>query len=104
MAKYDNDKTNHSTTEKSRAKFRTLDAGDAVNGASYTAQTWLNNANEGEVGPYTLAWLNRLEAALANGSAHYTHVALVNNKDCGLDPGLIVKLNTISAHVATIRP
>lgn len=104
MARWDNDKQTDKITEAARGKLRGLDAGDAANGSGYTAQTWANNKNEGEVGPHVTAWLNTLEAALANSSAHYTHVPLSRGKNCWLDESLIMKLNAISTHVASLRP
>lgn len=101
---YDNKKDVSKLAETCRSKLRKLDDGNAIDGSGYTAQTWLNNDNEGEVGPHVTAWLNRLEAALANPVAHYTHVALMNDRNCGLDAALIAKLNAISVHVASIRP
>lgn len=101
---YDNKRDTPLIGEHSRSKFRLLDAGNTANGTGYVAQSWINSAKEGEVGPHVIAWLNRMEAALANGSAHYTHVALNNDRNCSLDVGLIAKLNAISVHVASIRP
>lgn len=86
------------------AKFADVDA-KAATLSGYTAPVFVNDRNNGHLGPAVIARLNALTAAAGNGAAHYTAQTWANDRNVGhLGPDTLAFLNQLETQVASLRP
>lgn len=101
-----NDKLDGHVGNSALSKFQKIETALAADCATYSvADTFVNDKQDGFLGPAVCQALNEMCAAMANSGAHYASRVFPNDKTYGhLGPDLLAKLNGMSAYVATLRP